>query len=476
MPQNFSMRYQTLVCSLLFVLSLNAQLNDLMIVEYVDWDAGSGWAIKIYNPTSSAINLNNYYVKVYNGSSTTSSSANQLSGSLASNDFLIVDNARDPQASSDFQSCTSGISVNSIGVNQDDCVALTRGNSQNFVDMVGLFGQSTRITINGNSNALYENKLIRQAGNCTRYTATDGTSFNSWPGSSSANVQGWKVEPATCLSNTSVTSPYITTNAKNVALCPGDSVNIYGQWVQQPGTYRDTVPGLRSCDSIITTVVNFTPGPTVQREYLLCPGQSITLNGNAYSMDTLISFTKPSPSGCDTLITAQVRVDTVAAEFSYQYLGEDSTELRLAASAGYERYQWNTEGQFYDAVDSTQVVQYETPGIKRLRLVVTSSNGCTDTLYRQVLIPDPETEIVIPNVFTPNGDAVNSSYYIEGVAENQNFSIQIFNRYGKQVFQSSRPDFAWDGTSNGMKLPSGTYFYVIQYQGETRKGHLSLLR
>lgn len=56
--------------------------------------------------------------------------------------------------------------------------------------------------------------------------------------------------------------------------------------------------------------------------------------------------------------------------------------------------------------------------------------------------------------------------------------VQIFNRYGYQVFERSNYTNEWNGKTNtGKDLPSGTYYYVVELQsGETRTGWVYLAR
>ncbi|TAF34971.1 MAG: gliding motility-associated C-terminal domain-containing protein [Cytophagales bacterium] len=81
-----------------------------------------------------------------------------------------------------------------------------------------------------------------------------------------------------------------------------------------------------------------------------------------------------------------------------------------------------------------------------------------------------------PNVFTPNGDGKNDFYTIPDLPLNtcqDAFErIVIFNRWGKQVFESSLRDFKWDGVG----FPAGTYNYLIKYRSTTYKGNVLLLR
>lgn len=83
-----------------------------------------------------------------------------------------------------------------------------------------------------------------------------------------------------------------------------------------------------------------------------------------------------------------------------------------------------------------------------------------------------ETEIVIPNVITPNGDGTNDLFLL-------NFPViktEIYNRWGQQIFISNNDAF-WDGrTTSGSEVPEGTYYYIITTKEGTHKGYLQLLR
>ncbi|WGK64628.1 T9SS type B sorting domain-containing protein [Croceiramulus getboli] len=93
--------------------------------------------------------------------------------------------------------------------------------------------------------------------------------------------------------------------------------------------------------------------------------------------------------------------------------------------------------------------------------------------------------VLVPDGFSPNGDGINDQFEIENVSIiYPNFTIEIFNRNGNVVYKGNANSPAWDGTANqsslGSKtLPSGVYFYVINYNdGETapRQGRVYLNR
>jgi len=92
------------------------------------------------------------------------------------------------------------------------------------------------------------------------------------------------------------------------------------------------------------------------------------------------------------------------------------------------------------------------------------------------------TVLEMPNVFTPNGDN-NNDLFLPIIAVSVNYyQLRIYNRWGQEIFYSERPQFAWDGrTTAGVEVPSGTYFWVINYTDpegneDSLKGTVSLLR
>jgi gliding motility-associated-like protein len=79
-------------------------------------------------------------------------------------------------------------------------------------------------------------------------------------------------------------------------------------------------------------------------------------------------------------------------------------------------------------------------------------------------------EIKVPNIFTPNGDGVNDHWLIQFLNTYANCRVQVFNRYGQKVFESTGYNNPWDGKFNNQPLPFGTYYYIIAL----RKGMKSI--
>lgn len=91
--------------------------------------------------------------------------------------------------------------------------------------------------------------------------------------------------------------------------------------------------------------------------------------------------------------------------------------------------------------------------------VTTIQDGCTYTDVVNVFVI---RRILPPNTFTPNGDGINDTWEIPGIADYPGTEVIIFDRWGQKVFTSNGYREPWDGTNDGRNLPVGTYYYHIQ--------------
>ena len=82
-------------------------------------------------------------------------------------------------------------------------------------------------------------------------------------------------------------------------------------------------------------------------------------------------------------------------------------------------------------------------------------------------------ELEVPNIITPNGDGSNDLLLIENLEQYPNSLLQIFDRWGRKVYESADYQNDWDGG----KLAVGTYFYILTRSDEkSYHGTLTLLR
>ena len=92
--------------------------------------------------------------------------------------------------------------------------------------------------------------------------------------------------------------------------------------------------------------------------------------------------------------------------------------------------------------------------------------------------PEPIGELIIPNVFTPNGDDDNDLFVIPGIDGTKDYNIKIYNRWGNKVYETSDILSHWDGGNHH----EGVYFYILSYteickeEPELITGYITLLK
>jgi gliding motility-associated-like protein len=100
---------------------------------------------------------------------------------------------------------------------------------------------------------------------------------------------------------------------------------------------------------------------------------------------------------------------------------------------------------------------------------------CTASDTVQVIVL---SAVDIPNTFTPNGDGINDTWKIQFLAQYKKCRMEVYNTAGQIIYQSEGYAVAWDGTRNGVPMPAGTYYYVIDLGdgSKRRAGYVTILR
>ncbi len=66
------------------------------------------------------------------------------------------------------------------------------------------------------------------------------------------------------------------------------------------------------------------------------------------------------------------------------------------------------------------------------------------------------------NALSPNGDNINDEWQIYGIQKFPRAEVNVYDRWGQNVFRSIGYATPWDGSNRGKKLPTGSYYYVIE--------------
>ena len=90
----------------------------------------------------------------------------------------------------------------------------------------------------------------------------------------------------------------------------------------------------------------------------------------------------------------------------------------------------------------------------------------------------PSDTVIIYNAFTPNGDGQNDNLYIGNIQKFSENRIEVFNRNGKIIYQTSPYKNDWNGKVDGADLPCATYYVVfIKGNGKGKaSGSVTIIR
>ncbi|MCF7568028.1 T9SS type B sorting domain-containing protein [Sabulilitoribacter arenilitoris] len=145
-------------------------------------------------------------------------------------------------------------------------------------------------------------------------------------------------------------------------------------------------------------------------------------------------------------------------------------EIVAIATGGTGDYEFTLNGVSYGTTNTFLI--YESGDYT---VTVTDTNGCFATATRYFEYID----VCIPNYFTPNNDGVQDEWGPGCTDQYRDMTFDIFDRYGRKVV-TLRVGQKWDGTYNGVELPTGDYWYVVRLNDnrDNREfvGHFTLYR
>jgi gliding motility-associated-like protein len=97
-------------------------------------------------------------------------------------------------------------------------------------------------------------------------------------------------------------------------------------------------------------------------------------------------------------------------------------------------------------------------------------NGYTGTFssYSNQICLQLPARAYVPNAFVPDGKNNILKPYI-AFSDANNYTFQVYDRWGKMIFESHDVNVGWNGTYNGKDQPAGAYAYHLQFTGDDGK-------
>jgi gliding motility-associated-like protein len=117
----------------------------------------------------------------------------------------------------------------------------------------------------------------------------------------------------------------------------------------------------------------------------------------------------------------------------------------------------------------TDNVSNLTGSVSRISYIVEAFEGLSNPLgfreqsYSNEVLSEQEPKVYLPNAIMPNG-INNQLKPVLVFVGSEGYDFIIYDRWGQQIFRTSNPDDAWNGTFNGNYVPEGVYVYLLRFR------------
>ena len=338
------------------------------------------------------------------------------------------------------------IAVSGTGVNQN-----VSGNGKKLTVTVNPIPTTPVITADKTSICIGDSALLTSSNAIGNQWYQDAilipnANQTSYKASSSGNYSVKTTNGAGC---SSVFSANVTIQASLIPItpivtvdkqlfCAGDVGNLSSSYASGNQWYKDG-------QAIV--------GATLQTYKALTTG--------TYAVRTSSSAVCISPFSLGTVITVNPvpLTPSIVSDGKLKICKDEFRKLSVSLPQG-NTIQWFKNNTLITGAITESILVNET-GTYTCK--ISNASGCISIVSNVVLVEVVcTTAIMMPDVFTPNGDGYNDKVFaiIPGLKYLRTF--EIYNRIGNMVFSTTDPGKGWDGTFRGSQQPQDSYLWVIE--------------
>jgi len=189
-----------------------------------------------------------------------------------------------------------------------------------------------------------------------------------------------------------------------------------------------------------------------------------------------VTYTCTDANGCAGTATALSMINVVSpptASFSASPSGviqvspgSPEQVCMFDLSTGATSWTWivtDPSGGIQSSTTQNPCFTVSDTGAYTVVLVTTNAQGCSDTVSSLINVENECSDLYMPNAFSPNGDGQNDTLYLYGSCISF-MQLEVYSRWGEQVFISTNPANGWDGTWRGQPCETGVFTYVLTGQ------------
>ena len=255
------------------------------------------------------------------------------------------------------------------------------------------------------------------------------------------------------------------------------------------------VDSLSGCSPFVVQFTN-TSNATANCEWDFGNGNSYTGCENVFNVYEeggiySVSLTAYDDNGCFNDVTYNdfitvYQTPTAAMNVDPIYLYPDVPTTNITnESIGGDTFVWNMGDTPIDFMGFEPGAYTYTPNLIDtfyVSLLAVTDEGCVDSTQGFVaFLNDPF--LYAPNSFTPDGNIVNDSWFpiFSSPEYVKRYNLDIYNRWGQSVFETTDFNQGWDGTFQGNPVQDGTYTWKINFRWYDQRayeltGHITLIK
>ncbi len=261
--------------------------------------------------------------------------------------------------------------------------------------------------------------------------------------------------------------------------------------VSTPGQFVVTAKNNVGCEDSDTIQIGIekTPVFALHKDTTVCKGESVTLLSpvkqvtylwNTGATDSAISITdegeywlRVSKNGCyfsDTMHLSHF--GDLVVHLPEPQLSCYNTKFTLDAGNERATYLWSTG-------DTTGQIQVKSAGIYKVSV---TRCGVTREASSTINYQDKEFKFYVPNAFTPDNNLLNDEFKPGGnLAAIETYQMQVYDRWGKKLFETDDPNKGWDGKTGGIPCANDVFVWQINlkatcYGTKQIQGNVTIMR
>ncbi len=367
------------------------------------------------------------------------------------------------------------------------------GDGNGWADLSGETNESYSFSVSGSALNTYRYRLAAAEGgninspNCRVFSEPLSVTVNPYPVVPDLlPVQACEGNPVaiSAFGGVSVewTGPGITAVNKNQ-----NPLSIPNVKLSDAGTYFFTVKNAAGCGTTKSTTISVLPKAVITLNaptFTICKGASANLSASAVGATSYrwtpvkglsdAAIANPVASPVDTTVYTVVTTNALgcidSAKLTVNVLPPPIATTQARQSMFEDRpITLDASAKNADIFNWTPTTGLSDPTV--LNPTANPANDITYTLHVKSAYNCGEDsskvfvkvyhKVVVPNAFSPNADGYHDTWEVEGLITYPESVTTVYNRYGQQIFNSKGYAKPWKGNYNGIKLPTGTYYYII---------------